>query len=139
MPLPDFVPTSDKAVKRLVRTVTDYSDDADQLPEATLDELLDVAKLRLYNEVGADEFYDDSGLGQALVFTVAILAKARIENYSVTSWSIGDQRIDTSGVRDGDAEQFQRWTQMVADGISASDDGGPGAPSSTTEYIGGWD
>lgn len=135
----DFVPDNDSEVKTYVRTLTDYVDDPDQLPEPKLDNLIDLAKLEIYNKTDSDAFYDDSGLGEALIGATAIMAKARVENYSVSSWSIGDQTIDVQGASDQEAVQFQQWNNMVVNGLESSSASGSGSPSSTTEYIGGWD
>lgn len=133
-----FAPSTDSDVRRQVRALTDYADDPDELPQSKLDDIIEIAKLRLYNEVDSDNFYEDAGLGQALVATTAILAKARVENFSVSSWSIGDQTIDTSTVADSDAVQFKEWNQMHLDGLDASSESGSAVPRNTTEFMGGW-
>lgn len=135
----DAAPSDEGDVRDYVRTLTEYSDDDSQLPRKPLQDLTDIAKLRIYNRTGSESFFSDSGLGQALVGVTAILAKARVENYSVSSWSIGDETIDTSGMPAEDSIQVQQWNEMHVEGLQSSSSGGESAPMNTSDYIGGWD
>jgi len=129
---PSFAPTGRSDVRQYVRRVTDYDDT--ELTAADLDGHIDVAEMVVYNRTSSDAFYRDVGLGQAVVFTTAILAKVSMENYSVTRWNIGDQYIDAGS--DGAVdEQIRQWNQMVRDGITNSDET-PSGPRNTTSYIG---
>jgi len=116
---PEFAPSDQNDVVDYVRGLTDYDDTPDQLPSTALETLIDLARLRIYNSVGSKQFYADAGLGQALVATTAILAKERVENYSIASWSVGDQSVTVEG--SGTAEQFNDWNDIVLEGLQASD------------------
>ena len=134
--IPDFAPTSDTEAYELVRALTDYDDTDDELTQSSLDTHLRVAKLNLYNEVGSKEFYEDPGLGQALVAATAIYAKAAVENYSVDRWSVGDTEIDVGAFNNPESAQFQQWAELHATGLEASDATPDYSPSNTTGYIG---
>lgn len=133
---PDFAPDSDSDVRRYVRALTDYDDSPDELQQIELQTQMDIAKLDIYNDVGSDKFYTDAGLGQALIATTAIYAKAAVENYSISGWQIGDQQIDVRGVSDGTDVQFQRWATLAATGLQASDATPDHTPTNTSDYIG---
>lgn len=110
----------DFELKQKVRTLTGYARDDDELSEPDLDGLLDISKLIIKNATGSDSWYSDEGLGQALLGVTCIRAKESVENYSVSSWSVGDEEIDVSGASDPDAVQFTRWNELVNEGLSAS-------------------
>lgn len=138
----DFAPTTDGDVKTTVRHLTGY--DGTELSDAEFSTLLDLTKLTLVNETSVtsdegdnDVWYTDNGLGQALIFTTAIRAKATVENYSVDRWDFADQQIDVRGAGDPDQVQFQRWMKGAANGLDASseyEDDDP-TPSNTASYI----
>ena len=136
--LPDFAPSTDTEVREMVRTLTEYDDTDDELPQSKLDSQLQMAKLRLYNEldIDGDEFYDDAGLGQALVASVAIYSKLAVENYSVTRWRIADQEIETSDMTETDSAQMTEWVQMYRNGVRKSKASTSRGPTNTTGYIG---
>lgn len=115
-----FAPTTDSETTDMVRGLTLYADSPDELRASELDTQLNIAKMRLKNETGSESFYSDAGLGQALVFATAILAKSAVENYSVTRWDVGSDSIDVSGAGDTDQQQFSDWASMVADGVASS-------------------
>jgi len=144
---PEFAPRTDDEVRDMVRTLTNYDDAGDELPEAALDNHLRVAKMALYNEVGKlprpkgggeRSFYADSGLAQALVGATAIYAKAAVENYSVAGWSVGDMNIRAGAFDNPENAQFMFWGQLHADGLRASDATPVHAPENTANYIGGY-
>ena len=135
--LPDFAPTHDGEARTMVRTLTGYDDTNEELSSEALDSHLRIAKLQLYNDVGAESFYDDAGLGQALVAAAAIYAKASIENYSVDRWSIGDTEVDVGAFNNPEGAQFVRWAELHANGLQSSDVTPDYAPSNTSGYIGG--
>jgi|APHM01.1.fsa_nt_gi hypothetical protein len=137
--IPNFTPTSDEEARDFVRTLTNYDNTVDELPEAALDSHLRVSKMALYNEVGVQDFYKDAGLAQALVAATAIYAKAAVENYSVSGWSVGDINIQTSAFDNPEGAQFQFWGELHANGLRASDKTPTHAPRNTAEYIGGRD
>jgi len=114
----DEAPSSRADVKAYVRGLTDYSDTPDELPETALDTLVDLAKLKIANKVDGADFYVDSGLGQALVGTTAILAKERVENYSISSWSVGDQSVTVDSTSND--SQLESWNDLVLEGMAAS-------------------
>lgn len=130
--------TGDADLKTKVRGLTLYEDTADELDATTLSTQIDIAKLRVKNKTDSDSWYSDDGLGQVLLGVTAILAKNAMENYSVSSWSIGDQVIDVNGAGDRDQSQFEDWNDMVLEGLQATNvtiDTGP-SPSNTSSYIG---
>lgn len=133
---PGFVPTNDREAATLVRALTDYENTPDELTDANLQQHLKLAKLRIYNEVDSNDFFSDSGLGQALIALAAIHAKLAVENYSVSGFTVGDQQIDVSGVRDADAAQLQIWAEMQADGLAESEFTSTYAPNNTANYGG---
>lgn len=130
----DYAPTNEGELHTLVRGITDY--DETDLSPSRLKTLTRVAKMTLQNEAGSDKWYTDSGLGQALTFTLCIRAKESVENYSITSWSIGNETIDVSGVGDGD-QQFTQWNSLAHDGLVNSDVASvTPTPNNTASYIG---
>lgn len=133
-----FVPSSEADLHTYVRELTQYEDAPDGLPSDKLNTHIDIAKLRLYNRVDSDKWFTDAGLAQALLGMTAILAKAAVENYSVTSWNVADQEIDVSGMGDEDAAQFQQWAEMVYQGLRNSDATPDYSVSNTANYISGY-
>lgn len=134
--MPSVAPQSDPEAKRLVRTLTNYDDTEDELTDASLQGHLDIAKLELYNEVGTDAVYSDAGLGQALVAATAIYAKAAVENYSVSSWSVGDMNVSAGAFKNPENAQFMKWGKLHAGGLQSSDKTPTHAPRNTAGYIG---
>jgi hypothetical protein len=115
----EYAPSDRRELTQLVRALTGYDDTSDQLPQSQLEQLIQVAQLRLANKAG-DDFYTDAGLGQALLGYAAILAKAEVENYSVSGYTIGATTVDTSGAGKDDAAQMNRWATLVTEGLDAS-------------------
>jgi hypothetical protein len=136
--MPDYAPESNSDVETYVRELTGYTDGS-KLPQTAFDAVLSMSKLRLSNRTGSEDWYGDSGLGQALVFGTAILAKARAENYTVTNYAFGDQRIDVQGVGEIESLQLQQWATAVAEGIESSSktQNSEDRLRNTTSYIGG--
>lgn len=137
--MPNIYPVDEADAKSLVRGLTLYEDSPDELPSDDLDTHIRIAKMRLKTETGSSDFYTDDGLGQALVATTAIIAKAAIENFSVDRWDIGQGEIDVSGSGDTDNAQFGQWAQMASDGISESSTSTKSSaptPSNSASYVG---
>lgn len=136
MHLSEIAPTDDADAIDLIRTITDY--DATVVAKTELEQHLRLAKLRLGNRVDSTEWYDDSGLGQALVYTAAIFLKGAVENYSVDSYSLGDIDIEVEDGTEEDKAQLQQWMRAADRGIQNSSVTGPqNRFSNTTSYIGG--
>jgi len=134
-----YAPTSESELKTMVRGLTLYDDTADELPNSDLQTQIAVAQMMLKNRTGSEDFYTDSGLGQALVGTTAILAKAAVENYSVDRWSVGADDIDVSNAGDADQMQFEAWNMLINDGIAESDSASKTTtpiPKNSANYIG---
>lgn len=115
--------TSDTELDERVRAETGYDDTPDELPQADLDTLRANAKLRLAVDGGVDDgWYDERALGMALLGVTCIKAKARVENYSVSSWSLGggDVSIDVRD-SDGDSIQMTEYENMVQMGMARAD------------------
>lgn len=119
MPASEYAPSNRTELIELVRALTGYDDTADQLPQDQLTSLVQIAQLRLANKAD-DDFFTDAGLGQALLGYTAILAKAEVENYSVSGYTIGATSIDTSGAGRDDAAQLKRWATLVREGLDES-------------------
>lgn len=112
---------SDEKLKLIVRSLTSYSENEDELPEPVLDAQVSAAKLRLKNKTGSTAWYSDDGLSQALLGYTCILAKNSVENYSVSSWTLGDEEIDVSGVREEDAPQYIFWNELIYEGLKSTE------------------
>jgi hypothetical protein len=117
-------PSDEADVRDLVRGLTLYEDDADEIPQSTLNTQIRIAKMRLATETGSDAFFSDDALGEALVYTTAILAKSAIENYSITSWDLGVGEIDVSGAGDAEQVQFTQWADAASQALASGGHGG---------------
>lgn len=129
----------DGALAQRVRAETGYDDSPDELPQTDLDMLIETAKLQLDAQFRTDipTFYDDRGLTLALLATVAIKAKAYVENVSVDVWDFDGGRIET---RDTTGESFQvaQYEQMLTAGMAAVQTAQRRGPTfqNTHDYIG---
>lgn len=132
----DFAPDSDQDVERMVRVLTGYRDAADGLSQADMETALKVGKMKLFTATNSDAFYADAGMGQALVGCTAIYAKAAVENHSVSSWSIGDQRVQTGAFNNPADAQYEQWSELVRTGLQASDETEMFRPTNTAGYVG---
>lgn len=128
--------TSDSELRTRVRALTGYEDTADELSHSDLDEIAAQAKQSIAVEYGTDTWYSDEGIGMALVGTTCIFAKAAIENYSVSSWSVGDQTIDVQGAGQTEQAQFEFWAGLTSTGVQNSSQSNSVAPTNTSDYIG---
>lgn len=131
--------TADSELRDRVRSLTNYEDSPDELPQSRLKELTDSAKLELELRTGSTAWYSDKGLGHALVGLTAIKSKNSVENFSVSVWDVLGQTIDVSGVSDPDASQFEQWAGMVQTGLansSATDEGDIPTGIVSNSYIG---
>lgn len=119
----DYDISSNDDLKRLVRAETLYEDSPDELPESTLDDQIDSAKLYVHTKTGSDAWYTDRGLGLVLLGYTAAKAKGAVENISVDGWTVGggDVSIDASGAGDPDQVQFAQYEEMIQTGLSTSD------------------
>jgi hypothetical protein len=133
-----YAPSDETELIEQVRALTLYDDTRDELPNATLQTQIGVAQMMLKNKTGSENFYSDSGLGQALLGTTAILAKAAVENYSVDRWSVGADDIDVSGAGDADQMQFEMWNKLINEGLSDSSTQKTASPvpRNSANYIG---
>jgi hypothetical protein len=132
-------PEDDEDVRTLVRGLTLYEDSPDEIPESTLKTQTRLAKMQLSTETSSDDFYADDALGEALVYTTAILAKVAIENYSITRWDLGVGEIDVSGAGESEQVQFQQWadaaSQTLASGGHASGRRGTATNINSANYV----
>lgn len=134
--IPSFVPSDDSAAMSMVRTMTNYDGPADGVDDAALAMQLRLSKTRLYNLTGVEDVYSDSGLAQTLVAATAIYTKAAVENYSIQSWSIGDQQIETGAFDNPESAQFTMWHQLHLEGLRSSDATDSMTPSNTARGVG---
>jgi hypothetical protein len=137
----DYDIQTDADVKELFRALTLYEDSPDEIDDGTLDTQLRAAKIRLSNKIDGDNWYSDSGLGQALLGTTLIMGKCAMENYSVSAWDMGAGSIDVSGAGDVEQAQFSEWASMVSEGIQAADNAANDAHNDvgiTKTFIGGY-
>lgn len=133
----DYTVDSEADLKQLARGITGYEDTPDELPASDMSTLIQVAAMNVQNDTGSEKWFSDSGLGQALLFTLSVRAKERVENYSVSSWSVGDQTINVQGAGDDEQAQFQNWNEQINKGLEASDVVTTGfAPKNNSSYIG---
>ena len=131
-------PSTDAELKSQVRDITSYEDTQDELPSDQLDGIVDRAKARMELETGSDQWYNDDGLGFALVAYTAMRAKASIENVPLASYSIGDEQVTFDDDDIEDSAQYQQWADDVRVGLDASsldESSGPVLRNSTS-YIG---
>jgi len=136
---PSYAPTTDAELHEMVRALTGYADAPDELTAQMLDRQVRLAKLRMATRVDADEgeWFRDGALGQALIGCTAIMAKAEVENYSVSSWSVGDQQIRVNEATQEESSQFQLFNEILNEGLRNSDATASYTLRNTTDYIGG--
>lgn len=114
-----YAPTTDPELKEFARQATGYTD-TNKLTTAQLDTLVKIAKMRVKNDVGSEQWYSDEGLGQVLTFTLCIGAKSRMENHYLGQWSVGDQNMSVRDASQEDSAQYQEWNDAILDGLDAS-------------------
>jgi hypothetical protein len=110
----------DPELKERVRNLTGYEDNEDELPNEQLQGIIDTAKLELSTEFSSTDWYNDQPYTLVLLGTTCILAKSQVENYSVDSWSIGDESISVRDTDPSDSMQFQRWNDLINKGVKNS-------------------
>lgn len=134
-----FSLTTNDEVEERVRTLTGYEDNADELPSADFstsnenEGVLGAAKSKIYIDVGVTDWYSDHHLGEALAYTAAIIAKERLENYTVEQWTIGNgaESVVVRGAAQ-DEGQILSWVNRVEEAIAKSSHGdGAGRPRLT--------
>lgn len=126
-------PTDDTELKDMVRVVTNY--DASDVSDPDLDTHVKVAKMDVENDVGATDWYSDSGLGQVLLYTLAIGLKASLENHYVSAWDVGDEDIEVDNVAPEDSLQYVEWNDKIRSGLDNSDaSGGSGTFQLTSNF-----
>lgn len=131
--------TSDRELMSRVRGLTGYEDMPDELPIQELESIVETAKLNVDLEYGSTDWYSDKGLGLVLLGTTCIYAKAQVENYSVQSYSIGDESVEVQDAGPEDSAQFQTWANLVSEGAKNSDSVDTSFSASmtnTSDYIG---
>lgn len=132
-----FSVTSDSETRTRVRTITGYDDTVDEIPQATLSNLLDAAKAKVYSDADTTAWYSDHHMGQVLVYTLCIQSKLRVENVSTKSWSLGNESI-TALTADADVEgQLNEWNDEINENLGDSDEtesGGSGVAQLTVAY-----
>ena len=106
---------------RFRKALTGYEDNEDELPKAEFDQVLKTAKSSIYTNIGADDFYSDHYLSEALLYVTAIKAKIKVENYSVTSWSVGDEHIVVRDADQEDSSQMRDWNDEANRNLDKSD------------------
>lgn len=133
-PLPDFIPESDEELYDIIRDITGYGDSVDK---AVLESQIRIAKLRLYNRTGKDDFYDNASLTQALLGYTGMLTKSTVENTTLESYEIGDESVQFGNVNSNNPI-MDLWAEMVAEALgdidSASDNMGM---SNSSSFISG--
>lgn len=133
----DFSVTSDSEVTSRVRTITGYDDQPDELPQADLSSLLDAAKSKVYSDSETTAWYSDHNMGEVLVYTLAIISKLRVENYSVKKWSLGNESITTLNANPDEEGQLNFWLDIINNNLDESDEtdsGGTGVPELTSTF-----
>lgn len=132
-----FSVTTDTETIARVRTITGYDDTVDEISQATLSNLLDAAKAKVYSDADSTAWYSDHHMGQVLVYTLCIQSKLRVENVSTKSWSLGNESI-TALTADPDVEgQLNEWNNEINENLGDSpetDSGGHGVAQLTSTY-----
>lgn len=137
-----FSLTSDSEVEERVRTLTGYEDTSEELPSSDFstasenEGVLGAAKAKIYTDVGLDDWYTDHHVGEALAYTAAILAKDRLENYTVESWTIGNgaESVEVRDASPGDSRQIESWANEVEQSLAkSSKTDGTGIPRLTMD------
>lgn len=130
--------TSDSELKTRVRQETGYDDLDFELPDSDLDGIIQSAKQKVFLETNSEAWYNDTGLGFALLAYTKMRAKAQVENANIDGYELGDQEVN---VRDADpdtSQQIQMWADDAATGISNSkiDTSDSRSMRNTSGYIG---
>lgn len=131
-------PDTDAELKDIVRAETSYEDTADELPSTQLDAIVERAKAKTELETGSDAWFTDNGLGFALAAYTSMRAKAAVENFSLSNYSMGDEQVGFASDDPEDSQQIQQWADDVKTGLDASgvdEQQGP-TPTNTSGYIG---
>lgn len=131
--------TSDEELKDRVRADTQYDDNPDELPESTLDVIIETAKLRVKLKAGTDEWYEDDGLGLVLHAYTCMRAKVAVENVNIEEYQLGNQRVRTRNADPETSQQMQQWADDIVVGLQGSDRYNPQRPAlqNSSSYIGG--
>jgi hypothetical protein len=112
--------TSDNDVYDRVYALTNYADTQEELPQTQLSVLLDVAKNRMENDTQTDKWYVEQPLGDALVAYTCIRAKAAIENFAISGYTMGDEQIQTRNADPDDSQQIQLWADDIQAALNSS-------------------
>jgi len=137
--MPSYQIKDDIDLKDSVRDLTGYRDNRDELPEPELNGIIETMKLRLSTKFSDTNWYSDDGYSLVLLGATCIYCKAQVENYSVDSYSIGDESIEVSNATPEDSSQFQLWKDMVVEGTKNSsvlESSSSSRMLNTSEYIG---
>lgn len=120
-----------------VRTITGYDDVPDELQQGDMSNLLDASKAKVYKDADTTAWYEDHNMGEVLVYTLAVMAKLRVENYSVEQWSLGNESFTTLNANPDEEGQLNFWLGEINDNLDESDEtdsGGTGVPELTSTY-----
>lgn len=127
-------PQDDPDLRSKVRSLTQYDDNEDELPQSDLDDIIWATKLDLKNETGSEAWYTDDGLGEALLYGTMIAAKVTVENYGAVQWSFGDETVTTTAeVPPEDSAQLQQWAERANNGMDSSSETTDGIPTMTSQ------
>lgn len=132
-----FSVTSDTETMNRVRTITGYDDVPDELPQGVLTNLIDAAKAKIYSEAESTAWYSDHFMGEVLVYTLAVMSKLRVENYSVQKWSLGNESVTTLNANPEEEGQLMMWIDIINNNLEESDEtevGGSGVPELTSTF-----
>ncbi|UBF23166.1 hypothetical protein M1M34_gp015 [Haloarcula tailed virus 2] len=134
-----FSITSDPELKTRVRSATDYNDDEDEgILDSDLDNIIKDAKSKVFLETGSKAWYTDDGLGFALIAYTCMRTKAQVENFAISSYTLGNETVNTRNATPEQSQQIQQWADDVRTGMNASELDGSTKPKmqNTSGYIG---
>lgn len=137
-------PSNDNDLKAIVRGMTDYADNADELPDTStgtgtsMTKVIERAKAKVELETGSTAWYSDDGLGYALAAYAAMKAKAAVENFAIVNYTLGDEQVTTRNADPESNQQIQEWADDVVTGLNASSVDTKQSPGvqNTSGYIG---
>lgn len=132
-----FSVTSDSETIDRVRTITGYDDVPDELTQSDMSNLLDAAKSKVFKDANTTAWYSDHNMGEVLVYTLSVMAKFRVENYSVGKWSLGNESVSTLNANPDEEGQLNFWFSEINENLDDSDEtdsGGTGVAELTSTY-----
>lgn len=137
-------PDDDDDLKSIVRGMTDYADNADELPDTSsgtgtsMTKVIERSKAQVELETGSTAWYTDDGLGYALAAFAAMRAKAAVENFAIVNYTLGDEQVTTRNADPEDSQQIQQWADDVRTGLNGSSVDTQQSPGlqNTSGYVG---